>query len=160
MNPTDLMKEAMRIAGSRYLYRLNQRAPQRWCLLTGDCDRLAIALGAQFHSFGSVRSNTLRSIESITAEVKPECGVEITRQDTWKAALYYERSLAELYPGASEEKLREMGFGDGIDSAKAARQALSEAGELAPDGLPWIEREPNKPAAPHSENGWQYHYAR
>jgi hypothetical protein len=31
------------------------------------------------------------------------------------------------------------------------------ATDLAPDGLPWITREPNR-QTPHAENGWQYHY--
>ena len=29
--------------------------------------------------------------------------------------------------------------------------------DTAPDGKPWIIREPNRPT-PHAENGWQYHF--
>lgn len=110
---------------NRYLYRLQQTSPGRVCVLTQDCEALALAVGGIYSGGCMVSSNDLHEPVALAAAGSYEPGVKISVSDTWQNAIEAVDSLAELYPGVSEERLREMGFGGDIDRANACRAALS-----------------------------------
>ena len=113
---------------TRYLYRLEQTTQGRCCILTRDCEALALAVGGK-HSFGGmVSSDRLHDCVDLARNGAFEPGVRITCADTWENAVAGEQAVFALYPGTTADDLRRMGFGHELDAAAAYRTALQALG--------------------------------